>query len=76
MKLNIILLLLVFLSGGFAFSQNSLSLPVRINSFSMKTDSGNLIITPWSQNIIRISLAEKGESNTTDAVIMKPSEVN
>jgi len=75
MKLNIILLLLLFLSGGLAFSQNNSSQTERISSFSLKTDEGNLIITPWSQNIIRVSLTDSIESKTTDAVIMKPSDV-
>jgi hypothetical protein len=67
-------LLLLFLSGDCFFSNNS-SQTERKSSFSHKTDEGNLNITPWSQNIIRFSLTDSIESKTTDAVIMKPSDV-
>ena len=41
----------------------------------LKTDKGNLIITPYSPNIVQFSLSENNQVTNTDAIFLKPQPV-
>jgi oligosaccharide 4-alpha-D-glucosyltransferase len=44
-------------------------------SVVLKTDHGNLIITPYASNIIRVVLSETNQLANTDAVLLKPQSL-
>jgi len=44
-------------------------------SVVLKTNRGNLILTPYSSNIIRVALSETNLVATTDAIILKLQSV-
>jgi oligosaccharide 4-alpha-D-glucosyltransferase len=45
-------------------------------SVILKTGQGNLIITPYSPNIIRVAMSETDQVTNTDAVFLKPQSIN
>jgi oligosaccharide 4-alpha-D-glucosyltransferase len=74
MKKSIIILYLSFLilfpMGLFAWGFSTGD-----GSVVLKTGQGNLIITPYSANTIRVSLSETNQVTNTDAIFLKPQSI-
>jgi oligosaccharide 4-alpha-D-glucosyltransferase len=70
---SIILILFIFIISPFWLHARGFS--TSDGSVIIKTGQGNLIISPFAENIIRVSLSETTHVINTDAVFLKPQSI-
>ncbi len=75
MKQVLAFLVFYLIVSFLAFSQSNGTQISRPEIVSVKTNSGNIFISPWTQNIIRVSLTDSLGDDITDAVSLKPADI-